>query len=63
MCESNAYLLEQGERKEVMRDVARILVSGNQVTLIGLLGERTVLNDVRLVEANLIAHAMIFERL
>ena len=43
--------------------MARILISGNQVTLIGLLGERTVLHDVRLVEANLIAHAMIFERL
>jgi predicted RNA-binding protein len=63
MCESNAYLLEQGERKEVMRDVARILIKENQATLIGLLGERTVLHDVRLVEANLIAHAMIFERL
>jgi predicted RNA-binding protein len=63
MCESNAYLLEQGERKEVMRDVARILIKENQATLIGLLGERTVLQDVRLVEANLIAHAMIFERL
>lgn len=63
MCESNAYLLEKGERKEVMRDVARILISENKATLIGLLGERTVLENVRLVEANLIAHAMIFERL
>lgn len=42
--------------------MARILINGKQATLIGLLGERTVLDDVRLVEANLVAHAMIFER-
>jgi len=62
MCESNAYVMESGQRKELMRDVAKIIIDGDQATLVSILGERTVVENVRLALADLMGHAIVFER-
>ena len=62
MCESTAYVMESGQRRELMRDVAKIIIDGDQATLISILGERKVMENVRLALADLMGHAMVFER-
>ncbi|OPY33109.1 MAG: putative RNA-binding protein [Methanomassiliicoccales archaeon PtaU1.Bin124] len=62
MCESNAFIMESGQRKELMQDVAKIIIDGDQATLITVLGERKVVDNVRLALADLVSHAIVFER-
>ena len=40
MCLSNVYIDSDGERKEVMRDVAKMEAEDDGFVLIGLLGEQ-----------------------
>jgi len=40
MCLSNVYIDSDGERKEVMRDVAKMEAKDDGFVLIGLLGEQ-----------------------
>lgn len=62
MCESTTYVMEGGRRKELMRDVAKILIDGDQATFVSILGERMVVENVRLALADLVSHAIVFER-
>jgi predicted RNA-binding protein len=62
MCESTVFVEENEKVLEVMRDVARIWVEGKDVVCTSVIGERVVLKDVRLKEANLLSHGIVFTR-
>ncbi len=40
MCQSNAYILRNGEKELFMEDVSEVIPEGDGVTLIGMLGEQ-----------------------
>ncbi len=61
MCESAVYLLKGSEKILVMSEAARILVNGNSITCVDVLGERHVVTAVRLTEANLLNHEIILK--
>lgn len=61
MCESAVYLLKGSEKILVMPEAARVIVNGNSVTCIDVLGERHVVADVRMTEANLLNHEIILK--
>jgi len=61
VCESAVYLLKGSEKILVMQEAARVLVSGDSVTCIDGSGERHVVADVRLTEANLLSHEIILK--
>ena len=62
MCESTVFLEENGAVKEVMKDVSRIIISGEETVFTDILGQRMVLNGVVLKEANLMSHGIVFVR-
>ncbi|MCK4444469.1 MAG: CooT family nickel-binding protein [Thermoplasmata archaeon] len=52
MCESTIFLEKEGEREEIMKDVAKIFIKGDQVTFLGLLGEeKTITGELTLVDS------------
>ena len=62
MCESTVFLEENGAVKEVMKDVSRIIISGEETVFTDILGQRMVLHGVVLKEANLMSHGIVFVR-
>lgn len=62
MCESTVFMEENGTVKEVMKDVSRIVINGEETVLTDILGQRLVLNGVALKEANLMSHGIVFVR-
>lgn len=46
-----------------MKDVSRILIDGDDAVCIDILGEQTVVHGVRLKEANLLSHGLVFSRI
>jgi len=62
MCESTVYLEVGNEAKEIMTDVARIVMDGEDAVCTNIVGEKVVLNKVRLKEANLLSHGIVFTR-
>jgi predicted RNA-binding protein len=62
MCESTVFVEEKDTVHEVLRDVARIWVDGEDVVCTSVIGERVVLKNVRLKEANLLSHGIVFVR-
>jgi predicted RNA-binding protein len=62
MCESTVFLEENGAVKEVMKDVSRIVINGEETVFTDILGQRMVLNGVVLKEANLMSHGIVFIR-
>jgi predicted RNA-binding protein len=62
MCESTVFLEENGKVKEVMKDVSRIVIHGDETILTDILGQRLVLNGIALKEANLMSHGIVFAR-
>lgn len=63
MCESTVYMFEDGEQKEVMREVAKIDVIGNKVILIGILGDKIELEGFQVAEANFMEHRIVLGKL
>jgi len=62
MCESTVFVEEKERTQEVMRDVARILIEGRDAICISVIGERVVLKNVKLKEANMLSHGIVFTR-
>ena len=60
MCEATAYLVQDGGRKEVLRDVVRIQRDGEELILISLLGERQMVRG-RIIEADFLTHVISIE--
>jgi predicted RNA-binding protein len=62
MCESTVFLEDEEGAHEAMKDVTRIIMDGKDVVCTDILGERVVLKNVRLKEANLLSHGIVFVR-
>jgi predicted RNA-binding protein len=62
MCESTVFMEENGAVKEVMRDVSRIVINGEETIFTDILGQRVVMNGITLKEANLMSHGIVFMR-
>jgi len=60
MCESTVVLRSQGGEHVVMENVVHIEVSGDELNLTGILGERTSVKAV-LVELDLEKHVLYVE--
>lgn len=63
MCESTVFIDDGGEVKEVMQDVTRIVMEGRNAVITNIIGERMVLENVELKEANLLSHGLVFKRI
>ncbi|MFP4169721.1 MAG: CooT family nickel-binding protein [Methanomassiliicoccales archaeon] len=63
MCESSVFLDEGGDVQEIMSDVTRIVMEGDNASCTNIIGEKMVLEKVKLKEANLLSHGVVFERL
>ncbi len=63
MCESTVFVEENGAVKEVMKDVSRIIINGDETVLTDILGQRIVINGIKLKEANLMSHGIVFVRM
>ena len=62
MCESSVFLEDVSGAKKVMEDVARISMDGKNAICVSIVGERMVLENVALKEANFLSHGVVFER-
>ena len=52
MCESTVFLEREGENEEIMKDVAKIFIDGDQITFVGLLGEeKTITGELKVVDS------------
>ena len=58
MCESTVFLERGGESQEFMKDVAKIIIDGDRLTLVGILGEEKTING-RIKVADFVNHKMI----
>jgi len=63
MCESSVFLEELGEIREIMNRVSRIVMEGDDATCIDVVGEQATIQRVRLKEANLLSHGIVFRRI
>ena len=61
MCESNAYLIKNGEEHLVMESVSFLKPEGASVTLKSLFGEEQTL-QARLKEMDLTGHRIVLEQ-
>jgi len=61
MCESTVWLLKGSERVMIISEAARVIVTGDNVTCIDTFGERKVVPDSRLSEANLLGHEILLK--
>lgn len=62
MCESSVFLAERAEVREIMKNVSKIIMEGDDAVCIDVLGERMILASVKLKEANLLSHGIVFTR-
>jgi len=63
MCESTVFIDDGSEVREVMQDVTRIVMEGRNAVITNIIGERMVLENVELKEANLLSHGLVFKRI
>jgi predicted RNA-binding protein len=62
MCESVVFIEENGEVKEFVRDVARIVVEGDLIICTSIIGDRSEIKGARFKEANFLSHGIVFTR-
>ncbi len=60
MCESNAYLLKNGQEELIMESVDFLKPQGDKIVLRSIFGEETTV-QARLLEMNLTGHKIILE--
>ncbi len=63
MCESSVFLEDGSGAKKVMEDVAHITMDGKNAVCVSIVGERMVLENVALREANFLSHGIVFQRI
>ncbi len=59
MCESKLYVLERGERKQVLDNAVLVREQDGRVVARGLLGETVELEGGRIVEVDAEGHAIV----
>jgi len=63
MCESSVFLDERTEVREIMKNVSKIIMEGDDAVCVDVLGERMILASVKLKEANLLSRGIVFTRI
>ncbi len=61
MCESTVFLEKNGKRETIMKEVMKMIVSENEITFIGILGERKEIKNARIKVADLARHEIFLE--
>jgi predicted RNA-binding protein len=61
MCESAVYLIRGEVKSLVMQEAAKVVMTDEGAVVVDALGERQVLKDVDLLEANLIKHEILLK--
>jgi len=59
MCESKLYVLERGERKQVLENAVLVKEQDGRVVARGLLGEMVEFEGARIVEVDAEGHAIV----
>ena len=62
MCESTVYIEENGEKKEFMKDVAKIEVIPNGIVCYDIIGERREVPGGKFKLLSLMEHSIIIEK-
>lgn len=60
MCESNAYLIKDGQEELIMESVGLVKIEGSTVLLRSIFGDEAQV-DAQLRELNLTGHRIVFE--
>jgi predicted RNA-binding protein len=61
MCQSKAYLAQDGEEELILEDVVSVKPEGDKIQLVSLFGEqKTIKAKIKLID--LIHHRIVFER-
>ncbi len=60
MCQSNAYLIKNGQEQLVMEDVSLVKPQGDSLLLVGILGESKEIK-ARIKELQLMDHRILLE--
>jgi len=61
MCESNAYLVQDGREELLLEDVVLIQPEGKKILLTGIFGERELI-DAKIKTIDLLHHKIILEK-
>ena len=61
MCESHAFLVEGGEEKLLMEDVADIKEEGGKLTLTNILGDEMTL-EANIAQISFLDHRVLLEK-
>jgi predicted RNA-binding protein len=62
MCESAVYLIRGEIKSLVMQEAAKVVITDEGAVVVDALGERTVVKDADLLEANLIKHEILLKQ-
>ncbi len=61
MCQSNAYLIQDGEETLILENVGLIEPKGEKMLLINIFGERELV-DAQIKEIDLLHHKILLEK-
>ncbi|HIH01785.1 TPA: CooT family nickel-binding protein [Thermoplasmata archaeon] len=61
MCESAVYLIRGEVKTLVMQEAAKVVITDEGAVVVDAVGERKVVKDVDLLEANLINHEILLK--
>ena len=62
MCESNVYLIKNGQEELFLESVSIVKPQGNKLLLMSILGEEKLVN-ARIKEINLMDHKIVLEEI
>lgn len=62
MCESTIYLVKGSEKTLIMAEAARVHSDGSTITCINAFGERKMVEDAEIADANLARHEIILRK-
>ncbi len=62
MCESTIYLVTGSKKTLVMEEAARVVADGSTITCINAFGERKMVEDAEIAEANLPRHEIVLRK-
>ena len=61
MCESAVYMIRGEIKTLVMKEAAKVVITDEGAVVVDAVGERKVVKDVDLLEANLINHEVLLK--
>lgn len=62
MCESTIIVQNEETREELMKDVIKVRVKDDVLTLIDITGDRKELSDMKIIEIDSLKHEIILTR-